>query len=574
MQVAIRADASRQMGSGHIMRCATLAGWLQQRGAEVTFICRELDGNYCDWLEAQGYSVLRLRKPLATDVPDHRLAHAHWLGVTQAMDSIDVRQALAGRFCDWLIVDHYALDAEWERELCTFASRIMVIDDLADRRHEADLLLDQNLQSRPNRYQGLVPDPCPLLLGPDYALLRPEFALRRATTQTRTGEIKRLLVFMGGSDPLNLTALALRAIADAGLSQVRTDVVLGAASPHIDDVREIGAGIADCNIHIQTNAMATLMAEADLMIGAPGSSTWERCCLGVPSVLIGFAENQRELGRQIALRKGAIFLGETASVSEERLATMLRRLAVKPVLLRKISSRATQFADGHGGARIAAALTGKLNLCIVSDATSWLNSYIPALVEQWQAEGRTVRWVHKPIEIPEGDCAFFLSCGQLASRDVLGRNTHNLVVHESALPQGRGWSPLTWQILEGKSCIPISLFEAHEDVDSGPIYIQMEMKFRGNELVDDLREAQANATTTLCRQFIARYPEIVAERKPQRGTATYYNRRRPGDSKLDFDKSLREQFNLLRVADNDRYPAYFECYGRRFQIAIRAMDDE
>jgi UDP-2,4-diacetamido-2,4,6-trideoxy-beta-L-altropyranose hydrolase len=344
------------MGSGHIMRCATLGGWLRQRGAEVTFICRELDGNYCDWLEAQGYSVLRLRKPLATDVPDHRLAHAHWLGVTQATDSVDVRHALAGRFYDWLIVDHYALDAEWERELRTIASRVMVIDDLADRRHDADLLLDQNLQLHPNRYQGLVPDPCTLLLGPDYALLRPEFAHRRATTQTRTGEIKRLLVFMGGSDPLNLTARVLRAIAEARLLDVRTDVVLGAGSPHEAEVRKIAAAITGCSIHIQTNAMATLMTEADLMIGAPGSSTWERCCLGLPSVLIGFAANQLELGRQIASRKAAIFLGEADAIEQRNLPRILRKLATKPELLQRMSQRATRVTDGSGGTRVSAEL--------------------------------------------------------------------------------------------------------------------------------------------------------------------------------------------------------------------------
>ncbi|MCS6808082.1 MAG: formyltransferase family protein, partial [Bacteroidota bacterium] len=168
----------------------------------------------------------------------------------------------------------------------------------------------------------------------------------------------------------------------------------------------------------------------------------------------------------------------------------------------------------------------------------------------------------------EGDVALYLGCSQVASSQILQRNRHNLVVHESALPSGKGWSPLTWQILEGKNCIPITLFEAVERIDSGQIYLQETMEFTGYELIDELRAKQASASFRMCQIFLQRYPDILGEAKLQTGQETFYPRRRPEDSKLDIDKSIREQFNLLRVVDNERYPAYFEIDGHRYTIAI------
>lgn len=570
MKVAIRADASNQIGSGHVMRCATLAGLLRERGAEVTFVCRELDGNYCDWIETQGFAVLRLPAPGAGEITDHKLDHARWLGVTQARDSAETQRAMAGSSCDWLIVDHYAIDAEWETEMRRLARRILVIDDLADRRHAADLLLDQNLQSKPARYARWLPDTCSQLLGPTYALLRPEFSGLRTVAEVRSGGLNRLLVFMGGSDPNNVTLRVLQAVQRSGLGVV-TDVVMGVAAPHLDVVREQCASMADCTLHVQTKDMAQLMAKADLMIGAPGSATWERCCVGLPSVLVAFAENQRDLGAQVACRRAAIYLGEADEVPDERLIRVLTKLIARPTLLRRMSQRAKQLADGHGAMRVASAVVGRLDISVLSDASSWINAYIPGLIEYWGAQGHRVRWVHDVSALASSDAAFFLGCSQMVPCDVLQRNAHNLVVHESALPEGRGWSPLTWQVLEGKNRIPITLFEAAEAVDSGPIFIQRELAFKGHELVEDLRRAQGEATVALCRDFVGSYPSIAADGRRQRGTASYYARRRPADSKLDPDKTLREQFNLLRVVDNDTYPAYFECEGHRYQLSIKCL---
>ena len=167
-----------------------------------------------------------------------------------------------------------------------------------------------------------------------------------------------------------------------------------------------------------------------------------------------------------------------------------------------------------------------------------------------------------------GDVCFYLSCSQIVPISILGNFAHNLVVHESDLPQGKGWSPLTWQILEGCSRIPVTLFEAVERVDSGDIYLQEWLEFEGHELLDELRQAQAEATLRLCQQFVDSYPEVLKGARSQTGVESFYPRRRPRDSQLDVHRSLAEQFNLLRVVDNERYPAFFESDGRRYCLKI------
>lgn len=174
--------------------------------------------------------------------------------------------------------------------------------------------------------------------------------------------------------------------------------------------------------------------------------------------------------------------------------------------------------------------------------------------------------VHSPERIRKGDMAFFLSCEKIAGASILSRNKHNLVVHESALPKGRGWSPLTWQILEGKKKIPIMLFEAALSVDSGDIYFQEMMTFEGHELIDELRAVQGESTIKLVNRFVAAYPKIAG--KKQKGKATYYPRRRPSDSELNVNKMLKVLINQLRVADNERYPAFFIHKGKKYLLKV------
>ena len=194
--------------------------------------------------------------------------------------------------------------------------------------------------------------------------------------------------------------------------------------------------------------------------------------------------------------------------------------------------------------------------------------YLDDLIMEWEAQGHSVEWRHDPAQAGAGDFCFCLSLGQLVPAQVRERFRHTLVVHESDLPQGKGWSPLTWQILEGRNRIPVTLIEAAKRVDSGPIYAQRWLEFQGHELIDELRTGQAAATHDLCRWFVDEYPHSAEQARPQQGEESLYPRRRPADSRLDPRKSLAEQFDLLRVVDNGRYPAFFEWRRQHYTLSI------
>jgi methionyl-tRNA formyltransferase len=195
---------------------------------------------------------------------------------------------------------------------------------------------------------------------------------------------------------------------------------------------------------------------------------------------------------------------------------------------------------------------------------SWIIPHANELAEILRKRGHDTRLLSKENEVIEGDILVLLSCEKIFKQ--LHLNEHNLVVHESALPNGKGWSPLTWQVLEGKNKIPVTLIEATEKVDAGLIYNQIIINLDGTELIDELRAKQAEATIDLITKFVDKFPKN--EGIPQQGKETFYARRKPEHSKLDINKSIAEQFNLLRVCDNDRYPAWFEMNGTKYIMRI------
>lgn len=213
-------------------------------------------------------------------------------------------------------------------------------------------------------------------------------------------------------------------------------------------------------------------------------------------------------------------------------------------------------------------MSGINALTIVSDRRSWMNDYLPAWLLKLKPLAQEIVWAHDVADMPEGDIAFFLGCEQIVPPRILSRHRHNLVVHASDLPKGKGWSPLTWQVLEGRNEIPVCLFEAAENVDSGPIYLKRTIAFKGTELIGEMRRELARATIALCDDFLARFPEVLDQAAPQQGESTFYPRRTPVDSRLDPDLSIREQFRLMRVADNERYPCYFELDGDTFIVKV------
>ncbi len=682
-RVAIRADASVWIGTGHVMRCATLAENLIAAGIKVHFLCREMPGDRCGWLESKGISVHRLTgvdRPLMVGSISQ---HQSWLGVSLQQEISESCEKLAeiGPI-DWLVVDHYGLDIEWERAMRPYSCRIFVIDDLADRNHDADLLLDQNLFTNPaNRYAERVTTSCRLMLGPRYALLQPAYHDLRPRIPPRKGTPLRLLIFFGGADSADLTYSVLRMLKDLVGRDCEIDAVVGASNQSLNRIEVLAREMSGVVVHQDVPSLAPLIARADLAIGAAGATTWERCSLGLPSAVITVADNQVPIARELQDREICKWLGDARTLDWVRLKDELARL-LECHIQENWSRKCSEIVDGKGVLRVALAMHGidsntrlsirklqaddaseianlrhktddggcfrefsreqrdienfygyvveaaprlvvgavffrrtqkswSLDVCLdplyqtpqlgdhlerlalhfhrqsvyrsdmvclngsgglqvsfCSDQISWINSWIADLIVDCYRSGHHVSWTHDAATLKSGDLCFFLGYGRIVSADVLARHKNNLVVHASDLPEGRGWSPLTWQILQGRAEIVVSLFEAAESVDAGCIYLQEKINFCGDELLDELRMLLGSVSNKLCRRFLANYPECLKINREQAGVASYYPRRGPLDSQINAELPLVSQFNLLRTVDNHSYPAWFELYGCRYLLRI------
>lgn len=368
MQVAFRADASLQIGIGHVMRCLTLADALRERGASCTFVCRPHQGHLLALIEQRGHQALALPQLQESAQPNHNgIAHAHWLGTCWTTDAQDTQQALSahtgGQPVDWLVVDHYALDACWEEALCPQAKRIMVIDDLADRPHTCDFLLDQTFGRQAADYMPFVTDGCTLLCGSQYALLRPEFAaLRKYSLKRRKKPVlKELLINMGGVDKDNFTGSVLRSLQNCLLPEdCRLTVVMGQTAPWLKDVQDLASYIQrPTRILVGVDNMAQLMADSDLAIGAAGATSWERCCLGLPSIMLVVAENQLEVAKGLE-EAGAALLCLTGQALSKQLAVLLDKLCSDIEQVALLSNAAAKIVNGTGTGSVLARMGNRL----------------------------------------------------------------------------------------------------------------------------------------------------------------------------------------------------------------------
>lgn len=346
------------------MRCLTLGKALSKAGFRVTFISRELEGNINHHIAQQGFNVI----PLATcgseteiSSEEQHTAHHAWLECSWQQDYAATRQALQNLpAADWLIVDHYALDEKWEQAISPACKHILVIDDLADRKHAAAVLLDQNLYpDARQRYRGFVPTDCTLLLGPEYALLRDEFSRIPQNTITIRTQINRVLVFFGGVDTSNETCKAIEAI---GMLEktVTTDVIIGASNPHKTDIEQHCQGILQCNCHHHVDNIAHFMTRADIAIGGGGTTTWERCYLGLPSITLTLADNQLTINETIADHGACIHAGDT-TVTAAEITEHLNRLMHTPGRLETMSRAARSIMQGHIGAQGVAEIMGRVH---------------------------------------------------------------------------------------------------------------------------------------------------------------------------------------------------------------------
>lgn len=345
MKVLVRVDASVRIGIGHVMRCLTLAEALRERGAECRFICREHEGHLLEQIRQRGFNAYGL--PVAEFAePDGSHAkqdpgQAAWLGSDWATDAAQTKVGAGRTAVDWVIVDHYSLDARWERAIRPMCNRLMVIDDLADRPHDCDVLLDQNFyRDQDQRYQGLLPKQCKTLLGPAYVLLRPEFEKAKHGLRTRDGNVKRMVVFFGGSDPKNQTRTVLAALKKMNTADMSVDVVVGHTNPNRQSIQELCDQLQGVTYHCNVLNMAELIVNADLGIGAGGSAMWERCYLGLPTITVVFAENQVRTTEDVAQLGAIEYLGWTDSLGADDYERAISRLIANPQRLKQISDAA------------------------------------------------------------------------------------------------------------------------------------------------------------------------------------------------------------------------------------------
>jgi UDP-2,4-diacetamido-2,4,6-trideoxy-beta-L-altropyranose hydrolase len=333
--IVFRADGGPATGAGHVMRTLALASAFRDGGWSVGFAATE--ETFASVAALNGWPLERLA-----------------LGPDAAGESDAMRRRWPGG-ADILVVDHYGRDAALERTCRGWARRIVVIDDLADRPHDADVLVD--VANPPEAYRGLVPKACAVLTGPDYAIVNGAFRAARARALARRGSatVERILVSFGQIDALNATQRALAALAAAGFAG-EVDVVLGRAAPHLDAVR--AAAGPSTRLHVDADNMSELMTMADLAIGAGGVTALERCCLGLPSALVTVANNQREIVALLASAGAAVSAGDMDDGLEARLAGALKDVLKNATARTAMAKVAAELVDGRGVERIALAGLG------------------------------------------------------------------------------------------------------------------------------------------------------------------------------------------------------------------------
>jgi len=344
MQASIRTDASVRVGAGHVMRCLTLANELASRGAETSFICRDVEGNLNKLIEENGFRVFTL--PSEVDfITDCRLTEEY----------IKDRSLLT----DLLIIDHYDIDFEYESKLRGAAKKIMVIDDFPNKEHVCDIYLSQDYSMVRNT--DLLPKDCMVLSGPDYILLRPQFQETRIKYKRQYGRLNRILVFMGGADSKNLTYKVLKAITKIRRYDFLVEIVVGRLNSYTTKIEELALKIPNSRLHLNVENMAELMAVSDLSVGAGGTTIWERCCMGLASIVIVLDENQLETAKHLADNKAVVNLGWYEDVDEKDIRDAIESLMDNSVRIKEIGINGSKIIDGKGAERVVSKIYSHIN---------------------------------------------------------------------------------------------------------------------------------------------------------------------------------------------------------------------
>jgi len=401
--VAIRVDASAAIGTGHLKRCLSLAQALIEAGADVRFVCRALDAVAATVLGDSGIPTRWLPAPAQafTPAPDAP-PHAAWAGVPQTRDAADTAQTLADWHPDTVVVDHYAFDARWHQAVRdALGCRLLVIDDTADRALDADALLDHNWDpDHRTKYAGRLQRKPLWLCGPRFALLAS--AYRGAARYRFHDAVRSIGIFMGGTDPGGVSARVLAACRSAGFAGP-VEVVSTSANPQLTALRDACQRDGNTTLTLDQPDLATFFARHDLQIGAGGGATWERCCIGAPTVALALVANQS------AVVPGLAALGAVRAADEATLPGVLHELIADPAARQALAERAAALVDGRGAQRVALALLRdqlQLRPATVDDARllhGWRNHPAVRAVSTTQDpiafEGHQ-RWLHAVLMNP------------------------------------------------------------------------------------------------------------------------------------------------------------------------------
>ena len=339
-KIFIRVDSGIDIGIGHMMRCISLAETLSKTNFEIIFISKKLNNTIYDIISKKKYKICILPE---NNKNMNIMMH----------DAIETQKIITS-FEDstsWLLVDHRKLDIQWEKTLRKFVQKIIVIDDLANKKHDCDMLIDQNLYEKMDeRYKKLVSKNCKKLLGPKYALLRSEFSdLRQKPIKNRI-ELQNILISFGGTDPSNETRKVLEALKILNLKNVQINVVTTSVNPFKDEIKQLCSSMTGVNFHCDVDKIGALMSTSDLAIGAGGSTTWERCCLGLPSLVSVISEDQLECTKIMDKEGCIIYLGLAENLTITDYVEKIKNINIKH--LQKMSELNLKFVDGQGCKRI------------------------------------------------------------------------------------------------------------------------------------------------------------------------------------------------------------------------------
>ncbi len=360
-KVLFRVDSATMIGAGHVMRCLTLAEALRAEGADCRFICRDLPGAIQDKVRDARFDLTVLPAPATdysatTDDP----AHAPWLGVSWQDDLTQTKAVIDGPV-DWLVVDHYGIDVRWHKGMRAHASRIAVIDELADRPLDCDVLVCQSLphQMISAQFDQCLSENVVRNIGPDYALLRPEFVSVRDRAVARRNLLavpQRVFVANGYMDAGGLVPLALKALRD--FTDLAVDVAIGSVSPVIAEVRALANALPHVSLYEDASDMAGLMAQADLAIGGGGVSSFERATVGLPTLAVSVADNQTDLLRFVAAHGAVSFLGTLDEVTTKVIRLAVQGMLDDPAHWQQMASDSLALCDGQGAARVVETMQG------------------------------------------------------------------------------------------------------------------------------------------------------------------------------------------------------------------------